>query len=307
MAAPTINPAGLREEYERAEDRRVDAAAVERAGSSGGSRRTARTTWPRPRRPTPSTPTRRRWPPSREAVGDERATHPGACRSVGGRVDGAGVRRGSAAAGAAGQDAGAAVGVSREHRRLVRMLRPPPVHRPSVARAVAGWVWRHLPELLLVVLLVRFWAWASPRIGPQWTVAAIAALGLAVFGWPVSRRAVLAVGWCAVTRHRLHTALVEVRATTRDGRLPLFLAVMPAPFGERVRLWCRAGISAEDLADESDRLRAALWARDVRVTRDRRWSALVVVDVVRRDPLADGRPIRSALLDHLDTTGGVRL
>jgi len=44
------------------------------------------------------------------------------------------------------------------------------------------------------------------------------------------------------------------------------------------------------------------------VTRDRRWSALVLVDVVRRDPLVDGRPIHSALLDHLnhDTEGARR-
>jgi hypothetical protein len=200
------------------------------------------------------------------------------------------------------------MGVGREHRRLVRMLRPAPVHRPSAARAVAGWVCRHSVELLALVLLVLAWVWLSGRIGPQWTVAVGFAVLAGVFGWPPSRRAVLAAWWCLVTRHRLHTALVEVRATTRDGRLPLFLAVVPAPFGERVRLWCRAGISAEDLADESDRLRAALWARDVRVTRDRRWSALVLVDVVRRDPLVDGRPIRSALLDHLngDTEGARR-
>jgi len=113
---------------------------------------------------------------------------------------------------------------------------------------------------------------------------------------------VTALLWCSVTRHRLHTGLVEVRATNRDGRLPLFLSVVPAPFGERVRLWCRAGISAEVIEDEADRLRAALWCRDVRVIRDRRRSALVTVEVVRRDPLA-GRPVRSELLDQL---GGVR-
>ncbi len=103
-----------------------------------------------------------------------------------------------------------------------------------------------------------------------------------------------------LTRHRLHAGLVEVRATTRAGRLPVFLLVRPAPFGERGWLWCRAGISAEDIDDESDRLRAALWARDVRVTRDRRSAALVRVDVIRRDPLADTRSVRSLLLDPLD-------
>jgi hypothetical protein len=75
------------------------------------------------------------------------------------------------------------------------------------------------------------------------------------------------------------------------------------PFGERVRLWCRAGISAEDIGDEVDRLRAALWCQDVRVIRDRRRSALVTVEVVRRDPLGGKRPVRSELLDQLNRSG----
>jgi hypothetical protein len=129
-----------------------------------------------------------------------------------------------------------------------------------------------------------------------------AALGLVLVvasAGPV-RRVALALFWCSVTHHRLHAGLVEVRATTRDGRLPLFLSVVPAPFGERARLWCRAGISAEDIEDESDRLRAALWCQEVRVLRDRRRSALVTVEVVRRDPLGGKRPVRSELLDQLD-------
>jgi hypothetical protein len=119
------------------------------------------------------------------------------------------------------------------------------------------------------------------------------------------RRVVLALLWCSLTHHRLHVGLVEVRATTRDGRLPLFLSVVPAPFGERARLWCRAGVSAEDIEDEAERLRAALWCQDVWVTRDPRRSALVTVEVVRRDPLA-GRPVRSELLDHLDGGRGAQ-
>jgi len=90
---------------------------------------------------------------------------------------------------------------------------------------------------------------------------------------------------------------VEVRATNHDGRLPLFLSVVPAPFGERVRLWCRAGVSAEDIADEAERLRAACFAREVRVTRDRRWSSLVILDVVRRDPLGARHTVASPLAD----------
>jgi hypothetical protein len=192
--------------------------------------------------------------------------------------------------------------MNREQRQLVRALRPAPVHRPSLGRAVAGWVWRHAAELLVLGLLVWGWNWSSDRIGPHETMAAAVGLVLVVAAVGPVRRVVLAVVWCSVSHHRLHAGLVEVRATTRDGRLPLFLSVVPAPFGERVRLWCRAGISAEDIEDESDRLRAALWCQDVRVIRDRRRAHRVTVEVVRRDPLAGKRPVRSELLDQLAGT-----
>jgi hypothetical protein len=129
-----------------------------------------------------------------------------------------------------------------------------------------------------------------------------AAVVAAALGWPRSRRWLAAGLGCWVTRHRLHTAMVEVRLSTRAGRLPVFLAVLPTPVGERAWLWCRAGISAEDMADEIDRIRAALAARDVRIIRDRRWAALVVVEVIRRDPLA-ASTIRSPLADLLAEEG----
>lgn len=65
--------------------------------------------------------------------------------------------------------------------------------------------------------------------------------------------------------------------------------------GERVWLCCPLWVSAEDIASETDRLRAACFARDVRVTRDRRFSALVLVEVIRRDPLAATSPVTSPL------------
>lgn len=188
---------------------------------------------------------------------------------------------------------------NRENRRLVRMLRPAPVYRPSLIRAVTGWIWRHLPELVAAIVVLRCWAVLADHVGQPLSAVLLLGTGVALFAWQQSRRALVAAFWCLVTRHRLHAGLVEVRATTRDGRLPLFLLVKPAPFGERVWLWCRAGISAEDIEDEADHIRAALWARDIRVTRDRRWSSLVFVDVVRSDPLATVHPIRSPLLDRL--------
>jgi len=98
-----------------------------------------------------------------------------------------------------------------------------------------------------------------------------------------------------LTRARLRAAFHELRLSRRSGRLPITMALIPTAVGERVWLCCPLGVSAEDIASETDRLRAACFARDIRVTRDRRFSALAVVDVIRRDPLADTTPVTSPL------------
>jgi hypothetical protein len=188
------------------------------------------------------------------------------------------------------------VAVSREYRGLARTLRPgPELPRRGVVARVVGWVFRHLPELLALVLLVRLWQACAARVGPVWTDLLAAGLVAGLAWWGRSRRWLLAALGCMVTRYRLRAAFGELRLSRRSGRLPWLVALKPTPVGERVWLVCPVGVSAEDIADESDRLRSACFARDVRVTRDRRFSALVVVDVIRRDPLAAGAPVSSPL------------
>jgi hypothetical protein len=68
---------------------------------------------------------------------------------------------------------------------------------------------------------------------------------------------------------------------TRDGRLPVVLYTVPADSGERVWLWCRAGITSGDLKAAKDILRAASWASDVRVVVNDRRSHIVVLEVTR--------------------------
>ena len=58
---------------------------------------------------------------------------------------------------------------------------------------------------------------------------------------------------------------------------------------------CRAGICAEDFEAHIGELRAACYARDARVTRNRRWSHLVTIDIIRRDTLAASELIASPL------------
>jgi hypothetical protein len=189
------------------------------------------------------------------------------------------------------------VAVSREYRSLGRALQPVVlVPRRGPARRLVGFLFRHLPELVVLALLVHLWRVATDRLSPLWTdLAAVALIGVVV-GLPRPRRWLLAVGGCMVTRARLRAAFAELRLCRRSGRTPLVVAMRPTPVGERVWLVCPVGVSAEDIADEVDRLRAACFAREVRVARDRRWSALVVVDVIRRDTLAASVRVGSRLL-----------
>ena len=116
-----------------------------------------------------------------------------------------------------------------------------------------------------------------------------------VLGVPHSRRFITRRFWCVLARHRLHRLCYEARLHTRAGRLPLILWIRPTQVGERAWVLCRAGICAEDFDDRIGELRAACYARDARVTRNRRWSHLVTIDIIRRDTLAATNTITSPL------------
>jgi hypothetical protein len=123
-------------------------------------------------------------------------------------------------------------------------------------------------------------------------LAALAGLVAAV---PHSRRFITRRFWCVLARHRLHRLCYEARLHTRSGRLPLILWIRPTRVGERAWILCRAGICAEDFEAHTGELRAACYARDARVTRNRRWSHLMTVDIIRRDTLAASNIIISPL------------
>jgi|ERR1051326_8132380 hypothetical protein len=141
------------------------------------------------------------------------------------------------------------------------------------------WRWRY--ELVLaagisaaVFVLVR-------ALGAQWAVITLsAAAGLCSPPWP---RTVTARFWCVVTAHRLRSGFVQARLQTRRGRLPAILSISPAPFGESVRLWCPAGITAEAIRSARSTLAAACWASKVRVIRDPWQTHRVTLEIVRHD------------------------
>ena len=96
----------------------------------------------------------------------------------------------------------------------------------------------------------------------------------------------IARAWCVITPHRIRTGCRHAWVQTRDGRLPVILYTTPAAFGERVTLWCRAGITHGDLEGARDILRAACWASDVRVVASARYAHVVVLEVIRHRPAA---------------------
>ena len=131
-----------------------------------------------------------------------------------------------------------------------------------------------------------------PSPGLASSSAAWLAVVLAV---PHSRRFITRRFWCVLARHRLQRLCYEARLHTRSGRLPLVLWTRPTKVGERSWVLCRAGICAEDFEAHIGELRAACYARDARVIRNRRWSHLVTIDIIRRDTLAASTTITSPL------------
>ena len=167
------------------------------------------------------------------------------------------------------------------------------VARPGILGLI--WHWRYELSLsagLAVVALASGYA-----LGAAWLVA-IAAIGLVVLAGglacPPSRRRLIARAWCVITSHRVRAGCRHARVRTRDGRLPIILYTTPAAFGERVTLWCRAGITHGDLEAARDVLRAACRARDVRVVVSARYPHVVVLEVIRRLPVEPPREAISA-------------
>jgi hypothetical protein len=162
-------------------------------------------------------------------------------------------------------------------------------------RSPAGVAWRCRTELaLMATTAVTLWQ-LSILITATWAgvvVALAVSAGLAV---PRSRRFITRRYWCVLTRHRIHRLCYEARLHTRSGRLPLIMWIRPTQVGERAWVLCRAGICAEDFEAHTGELRAACYARDARVTRNRRWSHLVTIDIIRRDTLAASNTITSPL------------
>ena len=147
---------------------------------------------------------------------------------------------------------------------------------------VLAWRWRYELGGAVAITLVALVATAA--ISVWGTIAAAAGLAIAIAAIPESRRIATARAWCVITQHRVRTGCAQAWIHSRTGRLPFIVLTTCEPFGERVRVWCRAGISVADFEAARHLLASACWAQDVIVTNSAKHSQLVTLDVIRRSP-----------------------
>lgn len=175
----------------------------------------------------------------------------------------------------------------------------------EVHRSAAGTIWRWRTEFCLVVALAAGGYGLTRVITLIWAITAMTLASVLLGLIPRSRRFFVARFWCLVTRHRIQRMCWETRIHTRSGRLPLVLRIRPTEVGERAFVWCRAGISSEDFEAHTDDIRAACYARDARVARNKQHSQLVTIDVIRRDTLHATRHVKPHIIPGavLERTG----
>ena len=147
------------------------------------------------------------------------------------------------------------------------------------------WHWRwELGGTALVALLLTLIVISLRAVG----LIAAAGAGLAVISTlaccPPARRPALARAGCVITAHRLRKGCASAWVQTRGGRLPWVMSCTPTGYGQRARLWLRAGLTADDLIAAREILAAACWAAEVRVTRDALQAHMVTVEVIRAFP-----------------------
>lgn len=170
-----------------------------------------------------------------------------------------------------------------------------------VAWPVLRAIWHWADAITAVAVL--FYGWNALMKATDLAVSLIAVallVGVPVAVGPI-RRPVLAFIWCAIVRHRLRMSfsrMVRTGSRHQPGCMPLVLIARPTPAGERVWVWLRPGLALPDLEAELPQLAVNCFADQVRVVRaNRRFAALVRVDVTRRDPVR--AHVMSPLPDHI--------
>ncbi|NJP90054.1 hypothetical protein HCN51_11445 [Nonomuraea sp. FMUSA5-5] len=174
-----------------------------------------------------------------------------------------------------------------------------------VACVIAIWpvlraIWWWLPEITFVLLLVGGWAYLQEQTNPIITGVIYASIIAPISLIPVLRRSTLALAWCVIVRHRLRACFTSFLPTDRHGHLPFIGLAIPTPVGERVRVWLRPGLSADEVEKQLGKIAVACWAASVTVTKARKTNAAsIYLDIKRREVL--GGMVGSPLTEDLPT------
>ncbi|HEU5129302.1 MAG TPA: hypothetical protein VFU12_15065 [Glycomyces sp.] len=160
----------------------------------------------------------------------------------------------------------------------------------SLAWPVLRVAWHWAGELVLLGVLIAVYAALASWIGPFGSLAVVALLVGVPWFIPASSRFLSRWGWCMVTRHRLRVAsdaFIEGKGV-RGAVRPLILLARPTESGERVWLWLRGDLTLEDLQGRLTELSSVCWANSADASLAGQKAAYVVVDLHRRDVLAEG-------------------
>jgi hypothetical protein len=152
-----------------------------------------------------------------------------------------------------------------------------PVRKPNVLVLIWRWRW----ELALGAFLAAVITVLAMEYGWTWTGTVLGGLAAALAAWPAAQHWLLTRVRCIITAHRVRTGCAEAWIQSRYGKLPAILLTSPRPYGERVYLWCPAGVSQETFEEAREVLRSACWAADIYITSSLRYSHIVILDIIR--------------------------
>lgn len=167
------------------------------------------------------------------------------------------------------------------------MTRRAPGYRPvteQLTRELRGWrfnpileAWRWRWEILALAGVVVLVTHTSTAVALGTAgVAAVVVLLL-----PPVRRFAVARFWCVATQHRLRRGLHEADVRSWSGRAPAIIWTSARAQGQRIVLFCPAGVDLYRVAASREELAAACWAEAVHVERHPRYAHLLVVYVIR--------------------------
>lgn len=139
--------------------------------------------------------------------------------------------------------------------------------------------WRY--ELAMGVIAAVAVRGCVDLLGPVWAAVNLGLLVALVASWPTARQYAAALFWWLATPHRLRAGLAGAEIYNLQGKIPYVYRTVQWPWGQEVRVWCRAGTSADDLVRAAADLAAACWAAYVVVIADPGHRQRVTVEVVR--------------------------